>query len=75
MIRHKTTIDDIMRAAAECDAACTAITLTMPISWPRPPGFPRGDLFHADGHGCSYAYDPARLLQWLRSLQKEQTRK
>lgn len=72
MVTPKTTAMDIERMAQECEEAGKAITLTLtlPVSWPRPPGFPKGDLVHADGHGVCYAYDPARLLHWLKSLRK-----
>jgi len=70
MAGPKITASDIERIARECDEAGIAITLTLPVSWPRPPGFPPGDAIHASGHGVCYMYDPAVLLQWIESLQR-----
>jgi len=58
----------------ELEALCLAtseqgldtVTLTLPVGFRRPPGFPRGALLSVNAAGeKNFAFDPWRLLVWL----------
>jgi hypothetical protein len=64
----KPAVELIRRKAVECQEAGCPITLTFPVSWIAPPGFPHGELLSASGEGNNYSFDPDLILAWIDSL-------
>ena len=51
---------------AAMDRCQDAVTLTLPSSFKRPPGFPRGSLLSVNAAGeKNFTFDPWRLLLWV----------